>query len=274
PFYIFTSIRFEPSLTSSRNERYTAYLYLPYHVYRLRDAAREFSFRILEERLRDDATALEYLKDAVDAAVPDNNVPWRARLAFDKDGTVYSTITQLPSQDGFVWTLPEPEEILEQKEPLPSKASIYAEYLLQAKNRLPIPVFDVFVDSQPATASVYTRHKTAVRQMYTDSRARAGLESYEEPEEVLLWNKDGLLMEGSISTVFVWRHQGNGGGAGIYLATPPLSSGPNAGATRRYALEKGLCVEEDIKVQELRDGEEIWLSHATYGFFPGRIRLG
>lgn len=55
--------------------------------------------------------------------------------------------------------------------------------------------------------------------------------------------------------------------------TPPLSSGGNAGVTRRYALEHGFCIEQVVRVEDLVDGEECWLSNGVRGFIPAVVVL-
>ncbi|KAJ5539659.1 Aminotransferase class IV [Penicillium frequentans] len=84
-------------------------------------------------------------------------------------------------------------------------------------------------------------------------------------EELLMVNLDGEIMEGTITTPYFRR--------GNAWVTPPLTSGGNAGTTRRYALEQGFCVEQVVNALELVDGEECWLSNGVRGFMRGSISL-
>jgi len=92
--------------------------------------------------------------------------------------------------------------------------------------------WDVIPDAARTTPSPYTTYKTTNRNMYTSARERVRIRDFAEKREVLLVSdKDGEIMEGSLTSPFFWR---NG-----QWTTPPLSSGGQAGTTRRWALEKG-----------------------------------
>lgn len=127
-------------------------------------------------------------------------------------------------------------------------------------------VWDIIPDTVRTTPSPYTTYKTTSRDMYNAARERAGIKDMAEKKEVLIISdKDGELMEGSLTSVFFWRD-------GKWV-TPPISSGGQAGTTRRWALEKGFCVEGVVKVDSLVDGEECWISNGVRGFSFGRVRL-
>ena len=83
--------------------------------------------------------------------------------------------------------------------------------------------------------------------------------------EVLLFNEKREITEASLCTPFFFQR-------GVWT-TPPLSSGGNAGVSRRMALEAGLCVEEVLHIDELVDGQIIWLSNAVRGFMQGKLHL-
>ena len=100
--------------------------------------------------------------------------------------------------------------------------------------------------------------------MYDSARSRAGLGGPSAEAEVLLVNHKGQIMEGSMTTPY-FRREGR-------WITPPLSSGGQAGTTRRWALEKGLCVEQVIEAEELEDGEDVWISSGVRGFRRGKIQ--
>lgn len=124
----------------------------------------------------------------------------------------------------------------------------------------------VVLDTQPTHPSPFTTHKTTARIPYDNARARANISKVTaEYGEVLLFNPAGEIMEASTSTPYFHR-------TGRWV-TPPLSSGGNAGATRRIALDKGLCVEEIVKIDSLRDGETVWVSNGVRGFIMGTLHL-
>ncbi|KAJ6441428.1 aminodeoxychorismate lyase [Purpureocillium lavendulum] len=254
-FVIFTSIRYEPSLQQPALS--LPYYLLPFHLARLRGAAEAFNLNKVQELLRDDVSALALLRRAVDDAVPDTTTPWRVNVRFTPDAQVTSSATGIPPLRNNIMSLPDTDA-------LPA-------FLQQEVRRRGLKHWDVVIDTEPTPASLFTGHKTSAREMYNAARDRAGLVSYDEPKEILLWNESGEVTEGSITTVYLWR-KASGTGA-PRLVTPPLACGPNASSTRRYALSKGLCGEEAVKLEDLHDGDEIWLSHASDGFFPGRVRF-
>lgn len=46
------------------------------------------------------------------------------------------------------------------------------------------------------------------------------------------------------------------------------------GTTRRWTLERGVCVEEEVMLDGedgVKDGEEVWLSNGVKGFGLGRV---
>ena len=111
--------------------------------------------------------------------------------------------------------------------------------------------------------SAFTSYKTTERSMYDLARDRAGITNPSTEEEVLIVNGMGDIMEGSTTTPY-FRRDGR-------WVTPLPSSGGQIATTRRWALEKGLCVEGVVKVRELVDGEDIWISSGVRGFRRGKI---
>jgi 4-amino-4-deoxychorismate lyase len=124
----------------------------------------------------------------------------------------------------------------------------------------------VVLDTEPIRPSLFTTHKTTARIAYENARERANISKVTADHgEVLLFNPNGEIMEASISTPYFYR-------TGRWV-TPPLSSGGNAGVSRRIALETLLCVEEVVKVDSLRDKETVWISNGVRGFIMGSLHI-
>lgn len=127
--------------------------------------------------------------------------------------------------------------------------------------------------------------KTLNRKVYDDARARVLPTAQKENQqyanhEVLMYDEDGNASETSLCSVYFWRH-------GQWV-TPPVANlaglaagigydasgddqglelkGGQRGTTRRYALERKLCVEEVVPKDELRRGEVCWISNGVRGF--------
>lgn len=121
----------------------------------------------------------------------------------------------------------------------------------------------VALDTLPTEVSSFTKFKTTQRKMYNDARARAGIKTFAETKEVLVWNASGEVMEGSVTNVYFQR-----GGRWV---TPPLSSGGLAGTVRRYLLEKEMVVEEVMKTGEVALGETVLLSNGVRGVWAAKV---
>ena len=124
----------------------------------------------------------------------------------------------------------------------------------------------VVLDTKPTHPSLLTTHKTTARIAYDNARKRAHISEVPAGRgEVLLFNHSREIMEASISTPYFYKN-------GRWI-TPPLSSGGNAGVTRRLALENGLCAEGIVRVDSLCDGETVWISNGVRGFILGTLHL-
>lgn len=124
----------------------------------------------------------------------------------------------------------------------------------------------VNVDTELTKPSPFTTYKTTRRDMYMDARNRQGIDSMTEPREVLIISETGNeIMEGSLTSVYFWRR-------GRWI-TPPTASGGQAGTTRRWLLENGLCEEEVVSSDSLVNGEECWISNGVRGLSWGKISL-
>ncbi|KAA8649569.1 hypothetical protein EYZ11_005797 [Aspergillus tanneri] len=261
PFHVISTLRYDPALLGmvegARNsypdtQCTSPYYLLPYHQDRLLSAARCFNWTGAIKFLEQDQT--KFLK-FLDAFIPDLTKPWRLRIAIDKEGTGTVEATMAS---------PDPLNLL-----IPSEMDVLS------------TIWRVLVDSQGTIPSVFTTHKTTRRDDYTAARLRAGIESPQDPAEVLMVNLQGEVMEGSITTPY-FRRPALSAPHGAEQArkdkmpqwiTPPLSSGGNAGTTRRFALTYGFCTEETVSASDLRDGEECWLSNGVRGFIRGKIVL-
>ena len=261
-FQIISSLRYDPALPSllsqntpktSTDHHTSPYYLLPYHQTRLLNAARHFQWDKATEFLSQDLSTLVQIFDTF---LPDKTKPWRLRIVVDRTGTC--------NVEANATTPIEPLNFLPFQAQAPSQ----------------VDGWRVYVDSVSTVPSAFTTHKTTARDNYTAARVRAGILSPQELAEVLVVNPDGQLMEGSITTPYFRARPSQGQSVedvdkdtGPEWITPPLSCGGNAGTTRQYALDQGLCTEQVITASELVDGEECWLSNGVRGFVRGRVIL-
>lgn len=210
---------------------------------------------------------LKILTEAIDTQ---SNTPLRVRTLLSFDGVITVETNPIPSVTQwslFPKRIPPPKGAQEMKvSPLTGGALSVGEGDSVSGDPPMIEAWDVTPDPVRTAPSPYTSYKTTSRGMYTSARERVGIKDMAEKKEVLLVSeKDGEIMEGSLTTVFFWR-----GGKWV---TPPVSSGGQVGTTRRWALDKGLCVEGVMTVDELVDGEECWFSNGVRSFQWGKVKL-
>jgi para-aminobenzoate synthetase / 4-amino-4-deoxychorismate lyase len=96
-------------------------------------------------------------------------------------------------------------------------------------------------------------HKTSDRAFYAEARGAHF--------DVVLRRPDGLLTEGTLTSLFVERE-------GLLL-TPPLARGLLPGTLRERLIETGLAIEHDLVEADLRDG--FLLGNAVRGLIRARL---
>ena len=242
PWSIITSLRRDLQLVDQDCNAYGYYM-LEHHRDRLLAAAQDFGWREAEQLLGG-ANGLRYLMATLEAYVKEPTV--KVRILVDVTGKCdvsHSVVPQVAIDHLFPTNLTE----------------------LVAVSK---PVWRVFISPIQTVPSIFTEHKTTSRGSYDLNReqipnwARAAVKSGLEAE-ILLVNPHGNIMEGSITTPYFFRKD--------RWVTPSISSGGNRGTTRRYALEKGLCIEQEVRVEDLQVGELIWLSNGVRGWGLGVV---
>ena len=121
----------------------------------------------------------------------------------------------------------------------------------------------VFLDAAPTPRSPLTSHKTTIRDPYTAARQRLKIEQNSSPAEVILYNEDGEITEGSLRNVAFWRDDS--------WVTPPSHSGGISGTIRRWMIEQGRVREKVVRIDELSQGEWVLLSNGVEGCSIGRF---
>ncbi|KAL1993933.1 hypothetical protein VTN49DRAFT_2602 [Thermomyces lanuginosus] len=254
-FQIVSSLRFDPELPEIVAQyalqhypqpQNSPYYLLSYHRDRLLEAAEEFQWDQAVALLRRD---VESFADSLDKYIPDRSKPWRLRIVVDIDGNLAVDVQPAAAEGARSLLLP------------------------SIRPSIIVSPWRLYIDPQRTHPSAFTTHKTTARNIYTAARERVGITSPQDPIEVLLINPQGEVMEGSITTPYFRRRSQWANRTGHDWVTPPLSSGGNAGTTRRYALEYGFCVEQVVRLEDLVNGEQCWLSNAVRGFIPATVVL-
>jgi 4-amino-4-deoxychorismate lyase len=278
-FQLFTTLRYDPLLIplASNTEAWdrdlpsgSPFYMLPYHRDRMLQAAEHFGWNVAASRIRG-PVGLTYLLEELSKVIDTKSAePLRVKALLDPDGNVKVESTPLQ-------VLLSPHTLFPARLPPPpprSESEVGPNRLtggpLKSRDVQGYPEMDepwvVVLDPGRTNPSPQTTYKTTSRDMYTEARDRADIKTFNEKKEVLLVsNRDQEIMEGSLTSVYFWRDG--------RWTTPPVSSGGQRGTTRRWALEKGLCVEGAIKADSLIDGEECWISNGARGFIWGCVKL-
>lgn len=124
--------------------------------------------------------------------------------------------------------------------------------LVDLPNEISVALAPLPVDS----SDFRLRHKTTDRAFYDEAREASGC------AEVIFYDRDGFIAEGSFTNVFV-RRDGR-------LVTPPITRGLLPGVLRRRLIETGEAVEGNLTPRDLRDG--FFLGNSVRGLVPARLR--
>ncbi|CAK7269646.1 Aminodeoxychorismate lyase [Sporothrix epigloea] len=285
-FQLFSAVRYDATLLDAAKDEALAhagwnathaspYYMLDFHRDRLLRAATHWGWEQAVAAVAGDA-GLVRLTEVLDRAVVDQGSgPNRCRITLSKDGQLgcdvsEATSTALPGlfppklpAPGFMTSDPNSSTSEEEVTPL-------LQALRTAAGQTP---YEVTLDVDTSLSSQYTHFKTTRRQLYDAARKRAGITGPELKEVLLVNSSSGVIMDGSISTVYFWRN-----GRWVTPPVPPKygkesGSGGLDGTTRRWALERKLAVEEEIRADSLQHGEECWMSNGVRGYVFGIVNL-
>ncbi|KAK6333374.1 hypothetical protein TWF718_011188 [Orbilia javanica] len=262
-FDLFSSLQFSPTLTSSAENTVICgkpcpFYMLNYHRDRILHAAYNFGWQDAVTALEaPDSLDLIQVKclDAVDGALGEvedkGDVAVRVRIIISPKGSLTAEanlISQVPL------------------------TSLFPTSLIPTESLTPWPVY---LDTQPTLPTDLTRYKTTARTHYNDARERVSIKSFLETKEVILWNPEGWIMEGSITNVYFYQEDKGGW---ITPSTPiddlagqGKGRGGTAGTVRRWLIEKGMVRVGDLKKSEVQVGEFVWLSNGVKGLVLGKI---
>jgi len=124
------------------------------------------------------------------------------------------------------------------------------------KNQL--SAFKVAVSNEKIDPSDTFRYfKTTNRELYDSELTQYHAAGF---DEILFLNKQKLVIEGSISNIFIFQ-------SGKWR-TPPVASGLLNGIYRRYFIKKHDVVEENLRLEDIRKAEKIILTNAVRKIIP------
>ncbi|KAF1982705.1 hypothetical protein K402DRAFT_339783 [Aulographum hederae CBS 113979] len=288
-FRLFSSLRYDPLLVSSQHncspslsfrEKSPFYM-LKYHRDRMLEASERFGFHNVVPKLTNGTVLEEQLIERVNAHQSGHNItdgPLKVRILFNQDGIMDTEFTAVPPVPMATF-YPSTFQVDDQANtPLEPSSSAKTALRAESKDSLQ-PTHECFpsassaqwhitLDTTSTISSLHTSLKTTERQHYDASRSRTLDPGASTPlHEVLIFTPSGLVIEGSMTSVYFFRR-------GRWV-TPPveLGKGGQRGTTRRWALDAGLCVEEEVTVRSVIEGERVWVSNGVRGFGFGFLRV-
>ncbi|KAF2399540.1 hypothetical protein EJ06DRAFT_451045, partial [Trichodelitschia bisporula] len=111
--------------------------------------------------------------------------------------------------------------------------------------------FSLTVDILPTPVTLFTNWKSTDRTAYNTARERTFPLGAPMTHEVIMFDRDGLVTEGTFTTVYFFRD-------GCWV-TP---KGGMYSVTKRWAVKQRLCIAGDIKAETIHTGERCWVSNA------------
>lgn len=179
-------------------------------------------------------------------------MPNQIRPVVSSDGSLEVTVAPVPAR---------PYDILHASSLTPSTTTPWLASLPSPFNN---PVI-VVLDTEPTPQSPFTSHKTTNRDPYSAARERQSIDSRPQMTEVILYNEQNEITEGSLRNIAVWRE-------GSWV-TPPSRSGGIRGTVQRWMMEQGRVRERIIRTDEVEAGEWVLLSNAVEGCSIGRFEV-
>jgi 4-amino-4-deoxychorismate lyase len=250
-FHIFTTFRVDDALLSDAahtalcdGHKSDIYL-LPFHFDRLKTAAATISGFQYPEAMMDLRSFEQRIQDAIGLSNVEESMKQSGSHADAKQAVVRrGKVSWWPSGSLDIALTPVPQTF---PSLIPTSFDVHS-----------TPTWSAVLDDQPTETNLYTEIKTSHRIAYDRARKSAGLD-LKATTEVLLYNTNGEVIDGSITTLYFYRDN--------KWVTPQC--GGLEGTTRRFALNTGLCSVADsaVRTDSLRDGETIWLSNAFRGFY-------
>ncbi|EGW33426.1 uncharacterized protein SPAPADRAFT_151512 [Spathaspora passalidarum NRRL Y-27907] len=242
-FQILSTIRYDPKLTEHPPQTYQDvspdnFFLLPEHVERLKFTLNYFHLQF-KTTIHFEITKEHLVQNIVQVMKNDAksvNKPYKIRGLFDLDGKATIEVHDTPARENLLDGLTQEQ-----------------------------PSYDVYLDTQATLISPFTSFKTTKREVYSQARNRRLPGLNPGKEEVLLYNTQNHVMEGSITNVAIKRVSD-----GKWI-TPLLSSGCLCGVTRHFLLRKGFIEEDVINLEMLVPGMEILLFNGIMGVVKGVI---
>lgn len=244
-FEILSTIRYDPNLSSNipnnpQDISEANFFLFKEHYNRLKDTSEFFLQNESQSLDISESLLLNHLKQSIADSNLDITRPLKIRLLASLSGNIkielYETSPRPNLLDGIT------------------------------TDKIPTPeIWDAYIDNKSILISPFTSFKTTNRGHYTDARNRCLPGNRPGKEEVLVFNTQSMLMEGSITNVAI-KHKPTG-----KWITPPLSSGCLCGVMRHYLLMNNYIKELPISKEMVNTGDELLLFNGIMGVVKAKV---
>lgn len=267
PFQIFTTLRYDPKLYAGSIPVIDAinspvldesfFYLLKQHIDKMIRAGTYFKFPIDNLSIN---SILYHLTIALQST--DRLIAHRIKILISKNGEYGIDFHKLPDSHTLSTVIPSYESFQ-----LNDGASI-PEYLKKWTG------WSLYLDTEPTTPSPFTSFKTTIRDQYNAARERFNIVPGDQ-REVLLFDSNGVVLEGTITSVAFWRKFKDPMTNETFFTwfTPKLSTGCMDGVIREHLLDTGEILQGVIRKDELQDGEVVLLMNGLMGIKPAKLVL-
>jgi 4-amino-4-deoxychorismate lyase len=235
---------------------------LEYHIERLQASASALEWMTAVEYLSHPDALITLTKDIetqISRTYPDgsDSAFYKVRLAFSTEEKL--EILSMPFPEFS------PSTVLLFPMPLPPPGSPETIHIKASR--------EVYIDRRPTQPFLFTTNKSTYRTHWSLASERLNIPCNLTFERVsfLATNPIGEVMDGGYDTVYFWRFDERSGEWGWVV--PAKECGGSLGVTRRWAVRNAGVGEKIVRVESLREGEEVWLSSGSWGFRRGFITL-
>lgn len=266
-FQIFTTLRYDPKTYTGPLEIQQAigqepldvsfFFLLQEHVDKLHRAGTFFNFPTENLTL---GTLVHHLTIALKSE--NRLAAQRIKVCVSKAGEYSIEHAPLPASNNLLTAVPSYDQVQSQSvDSLPAYLSDWSGWLL-------------YLDSKNTQPTPFTSFKTTERETYNESRARFNIVPGDR-REVLLYDSNDRVMEGSITSVAFWRRLKDpiSGQLVFKWVTPPLSMGCMDGVVRKWLLDDNKIVQGIVPIDNLIDGEYVLIMNGLMGVQLAKLVL-
>lgn len=299
-FEVFTTLRYHPGLFPIESPTplldaidetpipESMFFLLAYHVAKLQRSGEYFNFNL-------DNVTKEYILLGLANCLNDKDrlISYRIRIVLNSHGDITFTPVALPPDNLLVTNVTNTNFDIQNIGLIDAIKFKGNSKLTLPANMLPIstdPVTEPWIIHVAPTSIIpnqFTSFKTTHRDMHNHFRALYNLPipgktnttntegGFTNMQDVLLYTSSNHVLETTIASIAVHRliiHPTNGKREWGWL-TPPLSTGCQDAAVRRWLIDNSKVQEQIIDLKSIKNGEIIMVFNAVSGIRFGQIRF-